>query len=176
MKICSILIMIFVMLLLSVPAWAEKAPAVEACGSAQAACHLAAHLQAYTHSWDGQFKLLDDGEKVSTLAGDGCGEYGHVHCYGRRVTMWDTPKKGDNDAVYMAGTKVGQIGPETEFQLIDVCKYRKTFYALVRVYENEKPIIAGWVNADYIGCDCTAYDEAEEIPIYDSYDTFSVDG
>lgn len=174
MKIRMLSTVFILFLMISASSCAEKAPAVEACGSAQAACHLAVHLQAYTHSWAGTFKTLEDGKVVSPLAGDGCEGYGHVHCYGRRVTMWDTPKKGEYDALYMAGTKVGLIGPETEFQLIDVCMYRNRFYALVRVYEEEKPVIAGFVNADYIGCDCTEYEDVEDIPIYDSYDTFSV--
>ena len=163
-------LMLFTLIL---PAQAEKAPAVLAVGSGAAACHLATHAQAYTHNWDGTFIEQPDGTLVSPLADDDCKDYGHVHCYGQRVTMWDTPMKGPNNAVYKKYTKVGELNPDDAFQLVDVCMYRNRFYAMVRLYKDDKYAVgSGWVNADYIGCDCTDYDKVEEIPVYNSYEYF----
>lgn len=160
------------LVLLAAPALADKAPAVLEIGRGAAACHLATHLQAYTDGWDGLFVTGADGKLASSSACTLCEGYGHVHCYGRRVKMYDSPFEGDNNALWMQNTRVGLLGPDVEFQLVDVVKYRNKFYAMVRVMNGEELVVAGWCNADYIGCDCKNYADRVEIPVYDSYDTF----
>ena len=156
-------------LLLALPAsaaLADKAPACEALGSAKAAAHLSTHIYAYTDGWDGY--------TPSACTDEGCEEYGHVHCYGRRVALWDTPKKGEHRVPYYAGTMDARIGPDTQFQLTDVVLYRGTFYANIRIYIDDYIVVnSGFVNADYIGCDCAEYAARTEVPVYDSMETFT---
>ena len=146
--------------LLCVPAaaLAAKAPAVEQLGSQAAACHLVTHLQAYTDGWDGVSPAFS--------AEDGCEDYGHVHCYGVRVTLWDTPKKGNSRVPYYPFGTDGKVGPDTEFQLIDVVTYKNKFYANIRIYVDGYAVNSGFINADYVGCDCEAYEGFEELPEY----------
>lgn len=153
--------------LLAVPALAAKSPAAQALGSGAAACHLATHLQAYSHGWDG--------ESASTSQSDGCGDFGHVHCYGQRVSLWDTPKKGPHKVLYYAGNQSGVLNPGDEFQLVDVVAYKGAFYAQVRTYVNGYARLSGFVNADYIGCDCETYDARTAVPAYDSDETVLVE-
>lgn len=154
------------------PCRAEKAPAVLSYGREEAACHLAAHREAYTHDWDGTLETAEDGTRHSALSGDNCGEYGHVHCYGRGVDMWDTPKKGPNRVLYYAHTKVGELNPGDAFQLVDLTLYRGVFYAQVRVYVDGMARLSGWVNADYIGCDCPDNPKMLEIGVYETDEVF----
>lgn len=145
--------------LFTLPARAEKAPAVQQLGSELAAGHLVTHIYAYTDGWDGV--------NPSTCPDEGCKEYGHVHCYGVRVTLWDTPAKGDSRVSYYPFGTDGKIGPDTEFQLLDVVAYKGEYFANIRIYEDGLAVNSGFVNADYIGCDCESYEAAEEIPVYE---------
>ena len=166
MKRYAALILTLALSLASASALAAKSPAAELLGSQAAACHLATHLQAYTDGWDG--------ESPAFSKEDGCEDYGHVHCYGRRVSLWDTPKKGDHRVPYYAGTMDGRIGPGTEFQLTDVVFYRGTYYANIRIYIDGYIVVnSGFVNADYVGCDCESYDAMTEVPYYDSMESIS---
>ena len=155
---CALLLALM-LLPLCAPALADKAPVAEKLGSARAASHLVTHIYARTDGWDG--------ELPARCADEGCAEYGHVHCYGRRVALWDTPAKGDSRVAYYPGGMVGRIGPDTEFELIGVVRYQGGLYANVRVYEDGRARLSGFVDADYIGCDCEAYDSFEDVPDYE---------
>lgn len=145
--------------LLAAPALADKAPACEALGSAKAAAHLSTHIYAYTDGWDGH--------NPSACTDEGCKEYGHVHCYGRRVTLWDTPAGGGSKVAYYPFGSSGKVGPDTEFQLVDVVFYKNKYYANIRILENGYVVSSGFINADYVGCDCEAYDVFDEdVPEY----------
>ena len=158
MKI-RISVFLFLCLMLLAPcALADKAPACEQMGSRQHASHLVSHIYAYTDGWDGV--------GPSACTDEGCLDYGHVHCYGVRVTLWDTPNKGSSRVPYYPGGTSSKVGPDTEFQLTDVVSYKDKYYAAIRVLYEGKPITSGFVNADYIGCDCEFYDSFEEIPEY----------
>lgn len=162
MKTRVMLFLFLLLIALCVPALAAKSPACEQMGSAKAAAHLVTHIYALTCGWDGESESFSDE--------DGCGDYGHVHCYGRRVSMWDTPKKGKNILHCYAGHMSGRIGPDTPFELVDVVMYRNKFYANIRVMdENGLVSNSGFVDADYIGCDCASYEAAEPIPLYGEY-------
>lgn len=160
MKKSSALLIAFCLLMLAVPALADKSPAAESLGSQAAAEHLVTHIYAYTDGWDGS--------GPAACTDEACEEYGHVHCYGRRVSVWDTPKKGSETVSYYPGTMLTRIGPETEFQLVDVVSYGSGYYANVRILnENGYVVSSGFVNADYIGCDCESYENGEEVPVYE---------
>lgn len=147
------------LLLAPLPALADKAPACVKLGSEKAAQHLYTHVYAYTDFWDG------DG--LSACTDEGCKIYGHVHCYGVRVTLWDTPAKGDSRVAYYPFGTSGRVGPDTEFQLIDVVSYQGKYYANLRIHENGAAVASGFVNADYIGCDCEDYEAFEEVSAYE---------
>lgn len=154
------------LLLIPCAALAAKSPAAELLGSQAAACHLATHLQAYTDGWDGVSPAFSQE--------DGCEDYGHVHLYGRRVSLWDTPKKGHHRVPYYAGTMDGYVGPATQFQLTDVVFYRNTYYANIRIYIDDYIVVnSGFINADYVGCDCESYSEMTEVPYYDSMENIA---
>lgn len=158
MKLVRILVLL-AFLLPSSPALADKAPACEALGSARAAAHLYTHVYAYTDGWDGQ--------SPSSCPDEGCKAYGHVHCYGRRVTLWDTPAGGSSRVPYYPYGSDGKIGPDTEFQLVGVTVYKGKYYASIRIERDGHVVNSGFVNADYIGCDCETYDVFDEdIPEY----------
>lgn len=159
MKRFLFLLVMLALLALTASALADKAPAVEAMGSELAASHLATHLYARSDGWDGVLP--------SRCADEGCAQYGHVHCYGRRVALWDTPAKGDSRVAYYPGGMVGRIGPDTELELIGVVFYQRQYYANVRVYEDGRARLSGFINADYLGCDCDSYDAFEEVPVYE---------
>lgn len=147
------------LMLLSVPALADKAPVCAALGSKKAAEHLyARHVYAYTDEWDGVIP--------AACTDEGCKEYGHVHCYGVRVTLWDTPAKGKSRVAYYPFGTDGKVGPDTEFQLVDVVTYKNKYYANIRIYENGYAVNSGFINADYVGCDCESYEGFEELPEY----------
>lgn len=151
--------LLVLLLLLPASACADKSPACQALGSAKAAAHLYTHVYAYTDGWDG------DGPAACT--DEGCAEYGHVHCYGRRVTLWDTPAGGDSRVAYYPFGSDGKIGPDTEFQLVDVVVYKNRYFANIRIERDGRVVNSGFVSADYIGCDCTSYDAFDEsIPEY----------
>lgn len=158
MKFRLIPLLTLCLLLLSSAALADKAPAVLQLGSEKAAQHLVKHIYAYTDGWSGS--------GPAECPDEGCKEYGHVHCYGVRVTLWDTPNKGSSRVPYYPGGTSSKVGPDTEFQLTDVVSYKDKYYAAIRVLYEGKPITSGFVNADYIGCDCEFYDSFEEIPEY----------
>ena len=158
MKKHLLIILVILLLVLCAPALADKAPAAEKLGSAKNAAHLVTHIYAYTDGWSG--------EGPATCTDEGCKEYGHVHCYGVRVRLWDTPNKGSSRVAYYPGGFDGRVGPDTEFQLIDVVTYKKKFYANLRLYHNGVAFNSGFVDADYIGCDCETYEGFEEVPEY----------
>ena len=147
--------------LLPMHALAAKAPAVLSLGSEAAAQHLSTHTYAYTCSWSG--------EGPSLCPDPGCPEYGHVHCYGRRVSLWDTPAKGSSRVPYYPNGTSAMVGPDTQFQLVGVVSYKGKFYANLRVMDGDAVICSGFVNADYIGCDCAAYEGFEPLDefVYD---------
>jgi len=147
---------LLLLLLFSVPALADKAPACIKRGSEKAAQHLATHIYAYTDGWDGIIP--------SSCPDEGCKEYGHVHCYGVRVTLWDTPAKGDSRVPYYPFGTDGKVGPGSEFQLIDVVTYRGKFYANIRILKDGYAVNSGFINADYVGCDCETYEGFEPVP------------
>ena len=146
------------LLLFALPALADKAPTCIKLGSEKAAQHLTTHIYAYTDGWDGIVP--------SSCPDEGCKEYGHVHCYGVRVTLWDTPAKGDSRVAYYPFGTDGKIGPDTEFQLTDVVVYKNKYYANIRIYVDGYVRNSGFVSADYIGCDCETYESFEELPEY----------
>jgi len=158
MNIRRLIVLLLLMHLCAAPALADKAPAVERLGSAQHAAHLVTHIYAYTDGWDGKGPV--------PCTDEGCEEYGHVHCYGVRVRLWDTPNKGKSRVAYYPGGFDGRVGPDTEFQLIDVVVYKKKFYANVRLYEDGHPTNSGFVDADYVGCDCETIEGFEPVPEY----------
>lgn len=159
MKIRLSILFALCLLLLAAPALAAKTPACESLGAQKAAEHLSTHIFAYTCYWDG--------ETPSTCTDEGCAEYGHLHCYGRQVSLWDSPKKGKSRVAYYPHGSSSKIGPDTEFQLIDVVEYKGKYYAAIRVLDDYKPLVAGFVSADYIGCDCETWDEFIPVPEYD---------
>ena len=138
---------------------AEKSPAVQALGSEQAARHLATHIYARRDHWDGTRPFVCPDET--------CEDYGHVRITGRRVSLWDSPAKGDSRVPYYPNGTSYRVGPDTEFELIDVVAYQNRFYANIRVYnDNGEAMYTGFVNADYIACDCESYDDFEEVEEY----------
>ena len=159
MKRCCFLFLAMMLLFLSSPALADKAPAVGLLGSEKAAQHLMTHIYAYTDFWDG--------EGPSACEDEGCREYGHVHCYGVRVTLWDTPKKGNSRVPYYPFGTDGRVGPTTEFQLVDVVSYKGKYYANVRLIRDGLVFNSGFISADYVGCDCESYEGFEDVPEYD---------
>jgi len=159
MKFRLIPVIALFLLLLSLPAQADKAPAVVKLGSEKAAQHLVTHIYAYTDGWSGV--------GPAECPDEGCKEYGHIHCYGVRVTLWDTPAKGSSRVKYYPFGTDGRVGPDTEFQLIDVVTYRNKFYANVRIYEDGRAVNSGFISADYVGCDCETYEGFEEVPEYE---------
>lgn len=159
MKIRIAALFMLCMMLLAAPALAAKSPACEQLGAQKAAEHLSAHIYAYTCFWDG--------ENAVECIDEGCAEYGHLHCYGRQVSLWDTPMKGKSRVAYYPHGSSSKIGPDTEFQLVDVVEYRGKYYAGIRVLDNYKPLVAGFVSADYIGCDCETYEDFIPVPEYD---------
>ncbi len=159
MKRRFLLPLALLMALTCLPAAADKSPACQALGSRRAAEHLYTHIYAYTDGWDGVVP--------SHCADEGCLEYGHVHCYGVRVTLWDTPAKGDSRVSYYPFGTDGKIGPDTEFQLTNVVTYKNKYYANIRIYKDGYAVKSGFVNADYIGCDCETYEAFDEdLPEY----------
>lgn len=145
--------------LLAAPALAAKSPACETLGEQKAAEHLSSHIYAYTCYWDG--------ENPSDCTDEGCAEYGHLHCYGRQVSVWDTPMKGKSRVAYYPHGSSSKIGPDTEFQLVDVVEYRGKYYANIRILVDYDPIASGFVSADYIGCTCETYEDFIPVPEYD---------
>lgn len=158
MHIRRILFVWLTLMLLASYALADRAPACNQLGSKRHAAHLVTHIYAYTDSWDGNIP--------SACMDEGCLDYGHVHCYGVRVTLWDTPNKGSSRVPYYPGGTSAKVGPDTEFQLVDVVSYKDKYYAAIRVLFEGSPITSGFVSADYIGCDCENYESFNEIPEY----------
>ena len=149
------------LLMFSATALAAKSPACESLGAQKAAEHLSTHLYAYTCEWDGKTG------SVSCVDED-CAEYGHLHCYGRQVSLRVTPDRSAGSVIRYPDRRSDKIGPETQFQLIDVVLWRGKYYAGIRVLDGYEPLGVGYVSTDYIGCDCETYDAFEEVPEYDS--------
>ena len=150
------LFLIFLVLLLSLGAassLADKSPAAARLGSEVNARHLVSHEGAFT---DGIPKMAE------TFNRDG----EHLHCCGSRGSLWDTPQKGQNTGHLYPGSKIATLEKNSEFELVKVEQYKGRYYANVRVYEDDRPIRSGWVNADYIACSCSDFSEQEEVPEY----------
>lgn len=145
--------------LLAAPALAAQSPAREKLGAKKAAEHLATHIYAYTCYWDGE-------NPVECIDED-CAEYGHLHCFGRQVSLWDSPLKGKSRVAHYPHGSSSKIGPDTEFQLVDVVEYKGKYYAGIRVLDDYQPLVAGFVSADYIGCNCETYEDFIPVPEYD---------
>jgi len=159
MKFRTSLLLALCLLLLAAPVLAAQSPACEKLGAQKAAEHLSAHIYAYTCYWDG--------ESASDCTDEGCADYGHLHCYGRQVSLWDTPMKGKSRVAYYPHGSSSKIGPDTEFQLVDVVEYRGKYYAGITVLDDYTPIVSGFVSADYIGCTCETYEDFIPVPEYD---------
>lgn len=152
-----LLSILILLLLLTLPFAALAAPskAVETVGEAAAAAHLATHEGAFTDGLPDKYNMYNrDGE--------------HIFCTGSRVSMWDTPQKGDNVGTLYPGSKVGTLEKTDEFELVQVRSYRGKYYAQVRIYNGEYIRLSGWVNANYIGCSCSDYSETEEVPEHET--------
>ena len=141
------------LLLAPLTAYADPSPAVQKIGKDAAAQHLCTHVGAFT---DGVPVLYDTYN----------GEEEHIFCCGSRVSMWDTPQKGDNTGSLYPGSKIGTLEKNSEFELVKVESYRGRNYAMVRVYQGDAIRLVGWVSADYIACSCTDFSEREEVPEY----------
>ena len=141
------------------PALADRSPLVQALGSEQAARHLSTHIYARKDHWDGTLPFACPDET--------CAAYGHVRLTGRRVTLWDSPGKGDSRVAYYPNGTTNKVGPDTEFELTNVVAYKGKYYANIRIYnENGDVVNSGFVNADYIACDCKSYDAFEDVDEY----------
>lgn len=150
----------------TMPALAAKSPACEQLGAKKAAEHLAAHLYAYTCEWDGEGDVL--------CIDEGCAEYGHLHCYGRQVALRITPERSRTRTIHYPRQSSDKIGPDTQFQLVDVVQWKGQYYAAIRALDGYTPLGGGYVSADYIGCDCDSYESAAPVPEYDSrFDPFA---
>ena len=112
------LLLTLVLLCAAAPAQADKSPLVQALGSEQAARHLATHIYARKDHWDGTLPFFCPDET--------CKDYGHVRLTGRRVTLWDSPGKGDSRVAYYPNGTTNKVGPDTEFELTNVVAYKGT--------------------------------------------------
>ena len=110
------LLLTLVLLCAAAPAQADKSPLVQALGSEQAARHLATHIYARKDHWDGTLPFFCPDET--------CKDYGHVRLTGRRVTLWDSPGKGDSRVAYYPNGTTNKVGPDTEFELTNVVAYK----------------------------------------------------
>ena len=45
-------------------------------------------------------------------------------------------------------------------------EYKGKYYAGIHILEDYKTVATGYVNSDYIGCDCETYDVFEAVPEY----------
>ncbi len=146
--------------LLAAPALADKAPACERLGSQKHAEHLySAHIYAYTDGWRGEGK--------AECTDESCLQYGHVHCYGRRMKLWDTPAGGESRVAYYPFGYDSRVGPDTQFQLVNVVKYRGKYFANIRVLNEAGYVVnSGFITADYVGCDCETIEGFEEVGEY----------
>lgn len=155
-------------LLFAAPALAEPSPLAQSAGSKQAARHLVTHIYARTDGWDGALPFLCPDET--------CISYGHVRVTGQRVSLWDSPRKGSSRMACYPGGLVGHVGPETQIELTDVVAYQNRYYANIRVLdENGEAALSGFVNADYIACDCESCDAFEDVDDYTySFGAFSL--
>ncbi|MBQ8092968.1 MAG: hypothetical protein IJ242_05260, partial [Clostridia bacterium] len=132
---------------------ADPSPAVQAVGKDAAARHLSTHTGAFTDGIKTYYdRFNQDGE--------------HIFCTGSRVSMWDTPQKGDNVGSLYPGIKIGTLEKNSQFELVKVESFKGRYYAMIRIYEDELIRLVGWVSADYIGCSCTDFSEGEDIYEY----------
>lgn len=70
---------------------------------------------------------------------------------GRRVTLWDSPGKGDSRVAYYPNGTTNKVGPDTEFELTNVVAYKGRYYANIRITDDHGVVVnSGFVNADYI--------------------------
>ena len=153
------LLLTLVLLCAAAPAQADKSPLVQALGSEQAARHLATHIYARKDHWDGTLPFFCPDET--------CKDYGHVRLTGRRVTLWDSPGKGDSRVAYYPNGTTNKVGPDTEFELTNVVAYKGRYYANIRITDDHGAVVnSGFVNADYIACDCKSYTVFEDVDEY----------
>lgn len=153
------LLLTLVLLCAAAPAQADKSPLVQALGSEQAARHLATHIYARKDHWDGTLPFFCPDET--------CKDYGHVRLTGRRVTLWDSPGKGDSRVAYYPNGTTNKVGPDTEFELTNVVAYKGRYYANIRITDAHGVVVnSGFVNADYIACDCKSYTVFEDVDEY----------
>ncbi|MBQ7486950.1 MAG: hypothetical protein IJT77_05625 [Clostridia bacterium] len=143
--------LIIAMLLMPLSALADPSPAVQKVGSNAAAQHLCTHIGAFTDGVPYYYETFN-------------GDDEHIFCCGSRVSMWDTPQKGENTGSLYPGSKIGTLEKNSQFELVKVESYRGKNYAMIRVYEGDAIRLVGWVSADYIACSCTDFSEGEEVP------------
>ena len=127
------LLLTLVLLCAAAPAQADKSPLVQALGSEQAARHLATHIYARKDHWDGTLPFFCPDET--------CKDYGHVRLTGRRVTLWDSPGKGDSRVAYYPNGTTNKVGPDTEFELTNVVAYKGKYYANIRITDDHGVVV-----------------------------------
>ena len=60
-----------------------------------------------------------------------------------------------------------KVGPDTEFELTNVVAYKGRYYANIRITDDHGVVVnSGFVNADYIACDCKSYTVFEDVDEY----------
>lgn len=57
---------------------------------------------------------------------------------GRRVTLWDSPEKGDSRVAYYPNGTTNKVGPDTEFELTNVVAYKGRYYANIRITDESR--------------------------------------
>ena len=93
--------------------------------------------------------------------------HGILRLTGRRVTLWDSPGKGDSRVAYYPNGTTNKVGPDTEFELTNVVAYKGRYYANIRITDDHGVVVnSGFVNADYIACDCESYTVFEDVDEY----------
>lgn len=153
------LLLTLVLLCAAAPAQADKSPLVQALGSEQAARHLATHIYARKDHWDGTlpFSARTKPARITAMCA----------WTGRRVTLWDSPEKGDSRVAYYPNGTTNKVGPDTEFELTNVVAYKGRYYANIRITDDHGVVVnSGFVNADYIACDCKSYTVFEDVDEY----------
>lgn len=81
--------------------------------------------------------------------------------------MWDSPEKGDSRVAYYPNGTTNKVGPDTEFELTNVVAYKGRYYANIRITDDHGVVVnSGFVNADYIACDCKSYTVFEDVDEY----------
>ena len=82
-----------------------------------------------------------------------------------RITA--APGKGDSRVAYYPNGTTNKVGPDTEFELTNVVAYKGRYYANIRITDDHGVVVnSGFVNADYIACDCKSYTVFEDVDEY----------